>query len=92
MLFQTPQKRVPHLLFRIDRMHIRQVTEFNFLGLIIDSNLNWKAILNAISTKISRIIGLLHKLKNIFFQTSTALNKQFVSTNYSTHELTESRT
>ena len=61
-----PQKRVPHLLFSIDRMHIEQVTEFNFLGLIIDSNLNWKAHLSAIGTKISRVIGLLHKLKYIF--------------------------
>ena len=66
LFFQMPQKRVPNLLFNIDRMHIEQVTEFNFLGLIIDSNLNWKAHLNAISTKISRIIGLLHKLKYIF--------------------------
>ena len=65
-----PQKRVLNLLFNIDRMHIEQVTEFNFLRLIIiDSNLNWtmwtqsewKAHLN-----ISRIFGLLHKLKYIF--------------------------
>ena len=61
-----PQKRVPHLLFSIDRMHIEQVTEFNFLGLIIDSNLNWKAHLSAIGNKISRVIGLLRKLKYIF--------------------------
>ena len=66
MLFQMPQKRVPHLLFSIDRMHIEQVTEFNFLGLIIDSNLNWKAHLSAIGNKISRVIGLLRKLKYIF--------------------------
>ena len=61
MLFQMPQKRVPKLLFNIDRKHIEQVTEFIFLGLIIDSNLNWKKHPNAINTKISRIIGLLHK-------------------------------
>ena len=66
MPFQMPQKRVPNLSFNIDRMHIEQVTEFKFLGLITDSNLKWKAHLNAISTKISRIIGLLHKLKYIF--------------------------
>ena len=60
------QKRVPILLFSIDRMHIEQVTEFYFLGLILDSNLNWKAHLSAIGTKISRVIGLLHKLKYIF--------------------------
>ena len=46
-----PQNRVPQLLFSIDRMHIEQVTEFIFLGLIIDSNLNWKAHLSAIGTK-----------------------------------------
>ena len=60
------QKRVPYLLFSIDRMHIEQVTEFNYLGFIIDSNLNWKAHLSAIGTNISRVIGLLNKLKNIF--------------------------
>ena len=61
-----PQNRVPHLLFSINRMHIKQVTEFNFLVLILDPNLIWKAHLSAISTKISRMIGLLHKLKCIF--------------------------
>ena len=70
MVFQMPQKMVLNLLFNIDRMHIEQVTEFNFLRIIIiDSNLNWtmwtlsewKAHLN-----ISRIFGLLHKLKYIF--------------------------
>ena len=64
--FSNAPKRAPNLLFNIARMHIEQVTEFNFLGLLIDSNLNWKAHLNAISTKISRIIVLLHKLKYIF--------------------------
>ena len=66
MLFQMPRERVPHLLFSIDRMHIAQVTEFNFLGLIINSSLNWKTHLSAINTKISRVIGLLHELKYIF--------------------------
>ena len=32
------------------------VTEFNFLGLILDSNLNWKAHTNFISVKIARVI------------------------------------
>ena len=74
-----PQKGVPCLLFSIDRIHIEQVTEFNFLGLIIDSYLNWKAHLSAIGTKISRVIGLLHKLRYIFHETSTALNILFIN-------------
>ena len=42
------------------------VTEFNFLGLLLDSNLNWKAHTNFISVKIARVIGLLHRLKFVF--------------------------
>ena len=59
-------KKVPQLSFNIDGLQIDQVYEFNFLDLIIDANLNWKAHLNAIGTKVSRIIGLLHKLKYVF--------------------------
>ena len=66
MIFQMPQNKVPQLSFDIDGLQIDQVYEFNFLGLIIDANLNWKAHLNAIGTKVSRIIGLLHKLKYVF--------------------------
>ena len=40
--------------------------EFIFLGLTLDCNLNFKSHLKTIGTKISRVIGLLHKLKYIF--------------------------
>ena len=40
--------------------------EFNFLGLTLDSSLSFKFHLIKIGNKISRIIGLLHKLKHIF--------------------------
>ena len=69
-----PQKRVPQLSFNIEGLPIEQVYEFNFLGLIIDANLNWKAHLNAIGTKVSRVIGLLHKLKYVFPKKSLAFN------------------
>ena len=35
-----PQKRVPQVSFNIEGLHIEQVYEFNFLGLIVDVNLN----------------------------------------------------
>ena len=50
-----PQKRVPNLLFNIDRMHIEQITEFNFLGLIIDSNL--KHTLTQLALKFQGLLG-----------------------------------
>ena len=46
MLFHMPQKEIP-LLSGVEK--IEHVKEFNFLGLILDSNLNWKAHLKAIS-------------------------------------------
>ena len=61
-----PQKRVSQQSFNIEGLLIEQVYEFNFLGLLIDANLNWKSHLNSIGTKVSRSIGLLHKLKYVF--------------------------
>ena len=61
-----PQKILPELSFSFNGIPIKNVKEFNFLGLIIDSNLNWKADLNAIGAKIARITWLLRKLKYIF--------------------------
>ena len=67
VLFHMPQGCVTlcdtELSFSFNGIPIKNVKEFNFLGLIIDSNLNWKAHLNAIG---ARITGLLRKLKYIF--------------------------
>ena len=60
-----PQKIIPNLTFDFSGIHIEQVNEFNFLRLLIDCNLNWKARIHMVSTKISRVIGLLRKLKYI---------------------------
>ena len=61
-----PQKVVPELSFTINDMVIDHVKEFTSLGLILDSNLNWKAHLNSISSQIARVIGLLRKLKYMY--------------------------
>ena len=61
-----PQKSIPNLQLTISGSIIEHVTQFKFLGLNIDSNINWKAHLSAVSTKVSRVIGLLHKLKYMF--------------------------
>ena len=66
MLFHMPQKIISNLTFDFNGVHIKQVNEFNFGGLLIDCNLDWKAHLHMVSTKISRVIGLLRKLKYIF--------------------------
>ena len=60
-----PQKFIQRLHFYLNGSPIDYMTEFNFLGLTLDCNLNFKSHLKIIGTKISRVIGLLHKLKYI---------------------------
>ena len=47
---------------------IDEVQEFNFLGITIDQNITWTPHIRKISIKISRVIGVLRKLKHIFPQ------------------------
>ena len=63
MLFHMPQNIISNLTFDFNGVHIEQDNEFNFWGLLIDCILNWKAHIHMVSTKISRVTGLLWKLK-----------------------------
>ena len=48
----------------INHMPIEQVTYFKFLGVMIDSNLTWSHHINYISNKLTRICGVLSRLKH----------------------------
>ena len=63
MTFQRTNTNVQTLTLKIDNRNIEQVKEFNFLGLIIDTNLNWKRHTETISNAYSKKIGILNKLK-----------------------------
>ena len=43
-----------------------RVESFNFLGLIIDEGLSWKKHTDVVKNKISKVVGILYRLKNIF--------------------------
>ena len=66
MLFHMPQRVTPLLHFELNGSPIEYIQEFYFLGLTLDSSLSFKFHLTKIGNKISRVIGLLHKLKHIF--------------------------
>ena len=67
MLFHYPQRKVDNLSLdlKINSTSIERVSEFNFLGLTLDECLNWKPHVQKISNKISRIIGVLCRLKKL---------------------------
>ena len=53
----------------INNVEIERVTHFNILGLVLHSHLNWKKHLDHISLKLSKIIGILHRLKSTYPET-----------------------
>lgn len=64
MVFHQTKKnfRIPQL--SIENSLIEHVESFNFLGLTIDKQLNWKKHIDKVYGKISRAIGILNRLKN----------------------------
>ena len=61
MVFHMPNKRT----LKIDDVYIEKVDEVNFLGLTLDTNLNWRKHPEKISYKCSKTIGVLNRLKYV---------------------------
>lgn len=64
MVFHQPNKKVPKLSISINNIPIEKVENFTFLGLTIDYQLNWKEHITKISNKISKILGIMARMKN----------------------------
>ena len=65
VVFHMPNKRMQPLTLKIDDVYIERVDEFNFLGLTLDTNLNWRKHTENISNKCSETIGVLNRLKYV---------------------------
>ena len=66
MAFHTNQRRVLYPNLYLNMMKIERVTQFNFLGIVLSSNLKWNKHTDHISKKISRAIGVMYRLKQIY--------------------------
>ena len=68
MIFHHKNKKIPKLNLHINAISIERVSDFNFLGLMLNENLSWKSHTSKIGTKILKHIGVQNKLKNILPQ------------------------
>ena len=68
MIFFKHSKVTPKLNISVNDDEIDQVDEFNFLSITIDQSVTWVSHIRKISLKISRVIGILRKLKRTFPQ------------------------
>ena len=64
MAFHTVNKHYPKL--NINGNNIERATNFNFLGFTLSSTLSWYHHINKISLKISKSIGILYHLRDIY--------------------------
>ena len=65
IIFHPPQKKIPpNFDLSIDDRKLKQEYCIKYLGIFIDSNLNWKSQVNHIITKkVERSVGVLSKLR-----------------------------
>ena len=62
VVFHSPRRRIAHKLnLSISNTSVKSDNQVKYLGLIFDSNLNWKPYLQVLSKKVSRGIGVISK-------------------------------
>ena len=66
MVFHTSNKHVTYPKLNINGNNIERVTNFNFSCLTLSSTLSWNQHINKISLKISKSIGILYRLRDIY--------------------------
>ena len=65
MIFSKINKNVPiNINLSINHQRLERVDVFTFLGLTIQENLSWKAHIRKVGIKISRVIGIIGRLRN----------------------------
>ena len=83
MIFKSKRKIIDfEIKVKIDGKRLTPVNFIKYLGIFIDSNLEWSFHINALSAKLSRAVGLLSKirhyvsketLRNIYFAIFSSL-------------------
>ena len=66
MVFHTPQRRVNYPVLKLNNVNIERVSQFNFLGVVINSTLKWDKHIAHISLKISRATSVIFRLRHIY--------------------------
>ena len=65
MIFHMPQRKLNPPIVKIDEIQLEPISNFNFVGIIINENINWSKHINKISYSISKTVGIIRKLKNV---------------------------
>ena len=74
MIFYAPQKKITNeIKLYINGKKLKQSFCIKYLGILIDSHLNWKDNIDYVSRNIKRTIGIIYKLR-YYVNTKTLVN------------------
>ena len=81
MIFHTRQRHIEPRQFSIDGKEIENVKFFKFLGIIFDEHLTWKSHTKMVTNKLSKLVGIIYRLKHVYPQQALLLiyNSIFIS-------------
>ena len=65
MIFHK-RRMIEQINFSINNTVIDQVSQFSFLGILLDENVSWKNHITMVTNKLSKITGILYRLKYTF--------------------------
>ena len=65
MLFYNPNTHVTFPNILIDETVVEFVESFDYLGIVLDKNLSWKKHISKISVKLSKVLGIMNRLKHV---------------------------
>ena len=63
MMFYSQQREVPIIKLNMNNTDLEPITDFNFLGIIINKHVKWNNHINKIANNIARTNGILNRLK-----------------------------
>ena len=61
----TRSKRLDRITLKINRCKIFESNKIKYLGMILDSNLNWQHHIFELNKKLFRGVGMIYKIKNL---------------------------
>ncbi|KAK9882698.1 hypothetical protein WA026_022748 [Henosepilachna vigintioctopunctata] len=82
IILKQKNKAVNNINLKINEIELEQVTSLEYLGLIIDEYLNWKAHTNKIISKINPMIPIIYQCRNYI---SLKTKKQIYAAFFSSH-------
>ena len=81
MVFKPRQKRsICNIRINIDNQNIVKVKQTDFLGVILDENLNWKSEISHVANKVAKSIGIISRCS--FFLPKSSLRMLYYSLIY----------